>query len=381
MTKTEGSGLFLYAIILCQGDRVFDVEIPDDGCRGDDLIFDDLIDRGVYTISHNGLAAVVSPASQVDYSSLKREKIAHYLLAHQRVVETVMQDFPILPVRFGAVLADAQQVVRLLQQGESIFHPLLERFKDKIQFEVAVIWDVQPVIQAIAQTEPVCQLKAQFGAEATVSQRIELGQLVKAILESSRSSLQNIILPVLSQTAIEMIVNPPMDDSMVLNAALLVDSTGRLALEKHLDELDASFIRYKDQLPGQTNLTFRCVGPLPPYSFATVDVQSIPFEIIDEARRSLGLAETAASAEIKNAYHQKAAQVHPDHHPNLPDAEQQMTALTKAYQLLTAYSNASLQPCQFNQAAVEQTLLIKIQRQADFESPESQQSHVSLQTA
>jgi len=30
MTKTEGSGLFLYAIILCQGDRDFDVEIPDD---------------------------------------------------------------------------------------------------------------------------------------------------------------------------------------------------------------------------------------------------------------------------------------------------------------------------------------------------------------
>jgi len=365
---TKDTCLYLYAIIPSHGDRVFEVDTADD-------------DRGVYTISHDGLSAVVSPGPQIDYSSLKREEIARYLLAHQRVVETVMQDFPVLPMRFGTVLADVPQVQRLLQQGENIFRPMLERFKDQVQFEVAVVWDLQPVIQAIAESEPVCQLKAQFGAKVSLSQRVELGQLVKTMLENYRCSLQNIILPVLRQSTLEMIFNPLMDDSMILNVAVLVDSKGRLALEHHLDELDASFVRFKAQLPGQTDLTFRCIGPLPPYSFATLDVQSIPFDTVDRARRVLGLAETAASNEIKNAYHQKAAQVHPDQHPNLPDAERQMAELTKAYQLLTAYSNASIQPCQFNQAAVERTLLIKVQRQADGESPEIQNSQVSFQTA
>jgi len=97
-----------------------------------------------------------------------------------------------------------------------------------------------------------------------------------------------------------------------------------------------------------------------------VDVQSLPFAAVESARRSLGLAETAAAEEIKSAYRQKAGQIHPDHNPCLADAEKQMAELTGAYQLLTAYSNCAPQPCSFNQPAVEHTLLVAIQRQPDY---------------
>ena len=355
MRTTNSSGLYLYAIIPNQVDLVFEVETADD-------------DSGVYTISHAGLSVVVSPSSQVDYRSLKRADAARYLVAHQRVVEKVMQDFSLLPVRFGTVLEDEKQVHRLLEQGESIFHAVLEKFKGQIQFEVAVLWNVQSVFQAIAQTEPVLQLKAQIGnrpAEETLSQRVALGQLVQSMLENCRQSLQKIILPVLRETAKDMVINPLMDDGMVLNAALLVDEAGRLAMEKCLEALDGAFERNKSQLPGETQLIFRCVGPLPLYSFATVDVHALPFAAVDAARRSLGLAETVAPEDIKSAYRQKAGQVHPDHNPALPDAELKMAELTGAYQLLTAYSNSATKPCTFNRTAVEQTLLVAVQRQSE----------------
>jgi hypothetical protein len=356
MQTINSSGLYLYAIIPNQVDLVFDVETADD-------------DSGVYTISHAGLSVVVSPCPQIDFHSMKRGEAARYLVAHQRVVEKVMQDFQLLPVRFGTVLADEKQVHHLLEQSECVFRTVLEKSKGQIQFEIAVLWDLPTVFQAIAQTEPVLQLKAQIGdhpPEETLSQRVALGQLVQGMLENCRQSLQKIILPVLREIAQDMVINPLMDDGMILNAAVLVDEAGRLALEKSLEALDAAFERNQSQLPGGTQLIFRCVGPLPLYSFATVDVHALQFATVDAARRSLGLAETAAPDDIKSAYRQKAGQAHPDHNPNLPGAEQRMAELTGAYQLLTAYSNSAPHPCAFDRAAVEHTLLVAVQRQSDF---------------
>ncbi len=364
MTKKDNSCLYLYAIIPAEVDIVFDVDAMDE-------------ENDVYTIPFVGVSAVVSSNDKTDFRKLKRADATQYLVTHQRVIEVVMQDYPLLPVRFGTILGGTKQVLDLLEQKQLLFKDMLEKFKDKIQLEVAVLWDVQPVFQAIAQTESVRQLKAQIDAnqkagltnqsgDAMLSKQVELGKLVKTILENYRLSLQNIILPILRQTAIDIVINPLMDDIMVLNAALLVDGPGRLALEKNLDELDAAFERNKSQLPGETKLIFRCVGPLPLYSYANVDIQSISFEIVDKARRVLGLAETATSNEIKTAYHKKAAQIHPDHQPDLSDAEQQMTELTEAYQLLTTYCNKSTEPSKFTKDNIENTLLVNVKRQPDF---------------
>jgi hypothetical protein len=198
-------------------------------------------------------------------------------------------------------------------------------------------------------------------------QQIELGKLVKTIFDNSRISLQNIIFPVLRQTSIDTVINPPMDDCMVLNIALLVNESDRPILEKNLEELDAAFERNKKQLPGETNLTFRLVGPLPLYSFASVDIQPISFSIIDQARQKLGLEKTATSQDIKTAYRKKAALIHPDHQPNLENAEEQMAVLTEAYKLLSAYSDASEESCIFTESDVKNTLLVSVVRQPDFQ--------------
>jgi len=132
--------------------------------------------------------------------------------------------------------------------------------------------------------------------------------------------------------------------------------------------------------------TFRRVGPLPPYSFATAEVQAPSFEMVDAARRRLDLGETAAPGEIKRAYRQLAGRFHPDFNPNDPEAEARMAELTQAYRFLATYADSqamgadtggagSTEPssraraeglaeiCRFDRQAVEQTLLIAIRRQ------------------
>lgn len=340
------------------------------------------------------LAAVVSASPLPDYHNLKRNEAARYLVAHQRVVETVMQDFPILPAKFGTVLADEAQVRRLMAQGEALFQSALHRLAGRVQMEVVVLWNPQQIFQEISQEELIIRLKAQVAdrpPEETVAERVVIGQLVQSSLERRRAALRDYLLPPLQEIALDIVANPLMDDSMVANIALLVDKDGLRALDRCLEALDAEFEGGKRPAFGNIPLHFRCVGPLPPYSFATVEVQAPSFEAVDGARRCLGLEETATHGEIKQAYRCLAGRLHPDHNPNAPQVEDRMAELTQAYQFLTTYAEnqalsrvgeqgsgdgepyfgtgthldtlASQHPCSFSRQAVEQTLFPAIRRQ------------------
>ena len=75
-----------------------------------------------------------------------------------------------------------------------------------------------------------------------------------------------------------------MNDRVVVNVALLVDEAGGEALERRLELLDKKF---------EGHPLFCCVGPLPLYSFATVEARVPTFEALAEARDQLGVEETA----------------------------------------------------------------------------------------
>lgn len=345
---------YIHAIIPCGERLIFDIVGADDP-------YDE-----VYSIPHHHLAAVVSPSPLTDYRGLQRNEAAHYLVAHQRIVEALMQDGSILPVKFGTVLPDEDSVRHFLAQGESLFQTILERFAQQVQLEVIVLWNLREVFQEIGQMEPIAQFKARLAArppEETQGERIAIGQLVKALLDKRRDALRDCLLPPLREVALDLIVNPLMDDSMVANVALLLDEAGQKALEQRLEGLDQTF---------EGRLTLRCVGPLPPYSFATVEVRKPSFEIVDQARCYLGLAETVNPAEIKAAYYRLAGRLHPDTNREDPEAETRMAELTQAYKLLAAYAESQAlkvkngRPparCHFDRRTVEQSMLITVQRQ------------------
>jgi len=351
---------YVYAIV-STGDRlVFDVSGM--GNNSDE----------VYSVPHHDIAAVVSASPLRDYRGLNRKDAATYLVGHQRVVEAVMRELPVLPVRFGTVLPNLTWVNRLLAQGEARFCAALERIADQVQMEVVVLWNLQEVFEEIGQEDHIAQLKAEVmgrSPEETIAERVAVGQLVQASLRKRRASLQDYLLPSLREVAQDLVINPPMDESMVLNAALLVDKADNGVLDRQLELLDREF---------KGRFHFRCVGPLPPYSFATVELETPSFEAADKARRRLGLAETVTLAEVKQAYRRLAGQFHPDHSSEDPDAEARMAELTQAYELLNVYAGSQASGkgsypqdekdakgslCHLDRRTVEETLLISVRRQ------------------
>ena len=222
MNDLNENGLYLYAIVPTEEHVLFDVAGVDGG-KGD-----------VYTIPcrtlsgtpTQPLAAVVSNSALPDYRGLSRPEAATYLIAHQKVVETVMRGFPALPVKFGTVLSGESQVNQLLLQGEAKFNSALEKYGNRVQMEVIVLWNLEYVFQQIALDETVQKAKQELvncPPEELMAKRVAVGKQVQSLLEARRNTLRAEILPALQTISQEMTINPLMDDTMVLNSALLLD--------------------------------------------------------------------------------------------------------------------------------------------------------------
>jgi hypothetical protein len=319
----------------------------------------------VHTLPCGALGAVVSATPVASFAGMKRDEAARYLVAHQRVVEVVMQHFTVLPAKFGTVLPDEGAAVRMLQQGEAAFRAALARCSGLVQMEVVALWDLREVFAHIGQDPRLTDIKARIAgkpAEDTAADRVEAGQLVKTLLEDRRAELADRLVAPLAAAGVDHVVNPVLEDSMVANVGLLLDHAGQQALDRKLADLDRAF---------GGRLTFRCVGPLPPYSFATVEVQLPSPEAIGAARLQLGVGEVATLSDIKRAYYQAAAAVHPDRNPDGAGADARMSALSQGYRLLTAFAESQLasgngrgeRACAFHPDAVNRTVIVAVRRQ------------------
>ena len=317
---------------------------------------------GLRTVPLAGIAAVVGPSDQDDYQGLAREDLVKVLLEHQRVVEEVMSAYPVLPAKFGTVLPDEARVIELLTRGGHLFADELERLAACVQMEVVVQWDLQQVFAELGRDERIAQLRAAAAAAPAADAeglRILLGQTVQTLLEERRAAIKDRLLPRLQEVGREVHVNPLMDDKMILNLALLVDEPGRQRLDALLPELDA-------ELEG--SLDFRCVGPLPPYTFATLDVEAPRFVDVERARDCLGLPLEVTAGQVKAAFRQQASWLHPDVNPGVAGSEAAMAELAGAYKLLSRFVDAACEGetarlCRLDRATVERTLLFDIRRQ------------------
>jgi len=89
----------------------------------------------VHTVHFVSLAAVVSDSPIVEYESSRRN-----MMAHTRVLEEVMQEFTILPVRFGTVAPSAEAVQRVLKRRSSEFHDLLVEMEGRVELGLKAFW-------------------------------------------------------------------------------------------------------------------------------------------------------------------------------------------------------------------------------------------------
>lgn len=325
-------------------------------------------------VACNGVTAIVSDAVPYDYAGLPKPQLVKVLAQHQQATERIMaQTATLLPVKFGTVLKEPD-VQKLLQQSMPDLEQALAHVAGHIELELLVIWDPQRVFTEIAQQPEIAELRAQAAgksAEEIQHLQIAVGALVKQLLDARREQYSRRILEALHDLADDLEVNAAVNDQVVLNLAFLLPVARQTEFCARVEELDKA-------LSG--DLLFKIVGPLPPYSFATVEIEQVLPDDIAWAQQQLGIAGEATDEEIRSAYLRQARVHHPDNNDQDPEAAALFKDDNTAYRLLRnchAMQRRSAPPCSDDdidlafrcnlaQAAARGMLLVNISRSSQI---------------
>jgi hypothetical protein len=285
---------------------------------------------GVHVIFDGDVGAIAGAAPENGFQCLQQEQAVRLLLKHQRVLEEATAQTTILPVKFGTVAPDKGAVRRMLTQGAGLLSSRLAELAGCVQMEIVAQWQLDQVFAEIAREAEIAELRRAAETSGTADAGVRLGQAVKNALERRRAALSNKICTALGTIATAIATNPLMDDRMAVNAALLLNRLNAGLLEGVLKRLDT-------EMAG--TLTFRSIGPLPPASFATVEVSFPSPGVTERACKLLGLSPMAGSSDIISAF-QRLERLHnpvTDGAP-VPDPGA-LLELTEAYRYLMSLAS------------------------------------------
>ena len=294
----------------------------------------------VYTVSYQDISAVVSESEMVDYTHMRKDALAMLLVRHQKAIEKIMSlGHTIIPMRLGTFAKDIEEVRCVLACGHSIIKDIFTKISNMIEIDItATLGDFSAALKEAVEDEEIKEFKKKLLAlpgGVTVDDQMKIGLMVKEALDKIREGYSKKIQAALKSVSHDFKVHELMDDKMAANIAFLINKARHKDFEMKVERLNTEF---------NEKLNFRCVGPLPPYSFYTLEIKTLKNEEVDWAKKRLGIVTDITSKdEIKKAYQRQALSTHPDRNPNMPYAEKEFDEVNKAYKILADYCAANEQ--------------------------------------
>jgi hypothetical protein len=215
----------------------------------------------VHTINYMNLAAVISSTPIVEYDESRRNMMAHTL-----VLEEVMHQFNILPVRFGTVATSTEAVMdQVLKRRYGELITAFEEVDNRVELGVKAFWYEEVIFREVVDENPsIRNLRDGLigrSAEETYYERIRLGEMIEAAISKKRDQDAEYILEHLRPLSIKTKANKVITDKMVLNAAFLVEREKEPAFDQVIQQLDSEMGK---------RLMFKYFGPVPPYNFVNI---------------------------------------------------------------------------------------------------------------
>jgi hypothetical protein len=209
-------------------------------------------------IGSDGAAALVSRL-EGDRPVLGREDLE----THVRVLTDALSCGPVLPMRAGVVMSDAEEVRhRLLQRHAPELRRQLDELADKVEMRVRATYEEGRLMREVVLEHPdIARLREALRDrpdDATYYQRIDLGERVAAAVERKRAHDVGRILDKLAPVTLDAALTQPAHERIALSASFLVSRDRLTEFDGALDEL------------GQAQagrMRIKCTGPLAPHSF------------------------------------------------------------------------------------------------------------------
>ena len=218
----------------------------------------------VTTITYRDLSTVVSSIPMTKYIVSKET-----MICHEKVIEAVMKDHTLLPVRFYTVAPNAEEIRSLLRRRYQEFKKLLRELDNKVELGLKALWrDMNAILQEIvkenAEIKVLGTKMTGCSAKEADQDKGAVSEMLKLALEHKKAKEREALLQPLRRLSSDSCLNTTYGDDMLMNATFLVDRVWEKEFDGKVEELAA---RYKDRIE------FKYVGPAPPYSFVNIVVE------------------------------------------------------------------------------------------------------------
>ena len=218
----------------------------------------------VSTLGFNDISAVISSSPVTKYVIDPDN-----LVAHEKVIEEVMKDYTVLPLRFCTIANSAEEIRTFLRRRYGEFKGMLRDMDNKVEMGLKARWtDMKKIFAEIAHEDPAVRDGKKTAGDQSGDPdgevKIALGMAVKAALDKKKEMDGEKILNKFKRVAVDVLKNDPVGDNMFLNAVLLVDRTREKQFDYLVEDLADS---YKD------TVDFKVVGPAPPFNFVNIEMK------------------------------------------------------------------------------------------------------------
>jgi hypothetical protein len=190
---------------------------------------------GAQILAVDGIAAVYRPAG--DQSPRPTEDA---LWAHEAVVEQLLEAGPVLPARFGTLVASSERLRIELENRRDEFRRALDFVRGRVEIGVRAAWPEQKFEDTRGESGRAYLARKREEHEATAA-------ATAAVHEA------------LAQIAVASTLDVRREPCLTLAASYLVER----------GDID----RFREQAEGLANdidgVVLACTGPWPPYSFAS----------------------------------------------------------------------------------------------------------------
>ena len=218
----------------------------------------------VRLVASGRFAALVSTLPG-DATPGRREDIE----AHRRVLAAAIEHGTAIPMRFGMVMADEDEVrERLLARHAEDLSALLSTLDGHVQLTIRGFYNEGALLRAVLSDDPVLAQNYEAIADlpelASQGERILLGEHVAKAIDQRRAVDEQALLDTITPLADDVRADRPSGERGAVNVHLLVDRERLDAIEAVIDTLAATLTGY---------VALRRLGPLPPYSFSELSLE------------------------------------------------------------------------------------------------------------
>jgi hypothetical protein len=221
----------------------------------------------LWGIAYQDIVAIGSP-----FTAAAAAPTEANLWQHEAVVESLIADRAVLPVRFGAIFASETAVRAVLAAHYTNFLTSLDRVRGRVELGLRILWD-----DDLQRAESGLQIADSKHQPSTTSHQLSTitgRSYMLARLEEERQfrawreraeTLAMELNTSLSRLAAESVQQRLITPRLLLTAAYLVEQDQVVAFRLEVEALKAT----------HPALHFLCTGPWPPYSFVAATVPMV----------------------------------------------------------------------------------------------------------